>query len=537
MAVTRYRISLLELEDCFQLTPDRLWHLLRVWRKRHEFKNTCSFCMRQLFLKNQITTYTVCCEQFYYNNSLSCYPVHSIAVATPQYAFLLPQLQRMINQAKIQTNQEYVVFPDPIFWQIASTLIYEKVIKFVKGLPITSRTQNIQPPSKAATFYKQLQEAPLNYGSIESRSCGKATLIRQIAFGKRCTLSLRGMIVPDASLRPNEIHIPNSIVDKFKLKGKWVLLNRMPSLQPENFVALQVPNDGTTWSNDSFGLPLEIISLISADFDGDECNVFVLTSLLAQAELATLLNAESEMGCFVSGLKLSPSQDMLVSYYLFYNDIHFLPFKHRDLKRTFRVIYDIYGSRKAFEAVDMMRKFYLKSLQEDTCFALTLQEMLQLQAVASEGFESFSEKAKNVGGCLVTQVLSGAKGSFEHLYQMFGKIGQQEDTYIESSFWTGLTPVESIAHATTSNDALSQSGKIWQPGYGYSKIAYNIHDIKVDYWGRLVDGTRRVIERDALDALHHTDVMSEDTFDFLVSEILIEKNYVRNQHKLYDFLF
>ncbi|GIX69221.1 hypothetical protein CEXT_21631 [Caerostris extrusa] len=44
-----------------------------------------------------------------------------------------------------------------------------------KGLPVTSRTEIVQPSSKSDLFYKQIQEAPLNYGSLNRRSCGKAT--------------------------------------------------------------------------------------------------------------------------------------------------------------------------------------------------------------------------------------------------------------------------------------------------------------------------------------------------------------------------
>ena len=190
---------------------------------------------------------------------------------------------------------------------MSTTLVYEKILKFVLGQPMSCRTKTVQPSSKTPMFYKQIQQAPLNYGSLDSRSCGKATFIRQAAFGKRCSYSMRGMIVPDATLKPNEIRLPDFIVEKFQLKGKWIILNRMPSLQPENFVALQIPVNGPLWPYDCFGVPLEILPSINGDFDGDEVNTYLFFSHLSQAECATILNPEWEMGSFVMGIKLNPS--------------------------------------------------------------------------------------------------------------------------------------------------------------------------------------------------------------------------------------
>lgn len=499
MTVARYRVQLLDYDDCkTYLCPDEFISLLKDWRKSHTYSSHCNTCQKKF--KFHEVHYTSCCGQFYYDSGIKCYTVNSIAVKTPGYVFMLPQLQRMLERSKITTNQEFLVFPDPIFWQVTTTLVYEKVLKFVKGLPVTYRTKYVHPPSKTPLFYKQMQEAPLNYGSLSSRSCGKATLIRQIAFGKRCVLSMRGMIVPDSSLRPNQIRVPDFIVNRFQLKGKWVILNRMPTLQPGNIVALQIPND--SWPHHCFGIPLEIINSINGDFDGDEINIYMVPNLQSQAECASLLNSEWEMGCFVGGIKLAPSQDMLVAYHLFYDEIDFLPYKSQNLQKTFQVIYELYGSKKCFDAIDNMRRFYLDALHRRTLFALTLEDM------------------HSNGACFKAQIDSGAKGSFEHLKQMFDEIGQQGDLYVKSSFWKGLTPLEAVAHANVSHQALSESGKIWQPGYGYTKIAYNVHDIKVDYLGRLMDGSKRVIEKDVLDAIHHTDVMLEDTFQYLIENVL-----------------
>ncbi|GFQ78851.1 RPOLA_N domain-containing protein [Trichonephila clavata] len=292
----------------------------------------------------------------------------------------------------------------------------------------------------------------------------------------------------------------------------------MPSLQPGNFIALKVHSPG--WEYDCFGIPLEVVQAMNADFDGDECNLYLVPNALSQAECATILNPESQLGCFVmQGPKLTPTQDMLVVYFAKFNDIHFLPYKQSDLSKTFQVLYDCYGSQQAFEYIDQLRQFYLEVLQRQMCFALTLQEMQSLYEWGRESLEVFQEKAERSSGCLVTQVLSGAKGSFEHLYQMFGSIGYQNDVFVKHSFWEGLRAKEAVVHAKTATEALSNASKIWEPGYSYYKMVYNLQGLYVDYKGRLMDG-ETVIENDVLNVFHYTDVMSVEGFQHLLDTTL-----------------
>lgn len=517
MAVERYKLSLLKLEECaLQFTPDALLLLLKAWRKSHTHGSVCSECHQLISFR--YGAYDVHCNQFYFNNQLRPYPVRSITIATPGYTFMLPQLARMVKQARIDANQEFLVLPDPIYWQVPTTLVYEKVLKFVLGQPMTCRTQQVQPPTKAPDFYKQIQKAPLNYGSLESRACGKATMIRQVAFGKRCKLSMRGMIVPDPTLRPNEIRIPDHIVEKFKLKGQWIILNRMPSLQPENFVGLQVPREGNPWPHDCFGIPLSILAAIQGDFDGDETNLYLVPGRLSQAECATILNPESEMRSFVMGLKLAPCQDMLVAYHLFYDDIDFLPIKERDLKQTLLSICEVYGSKAAFEAFNDLRLFYLDALQNKHCFALTFEEMQTLERMLRAG-----EDIRNYECCLTTQIRAKAKGNFESLQQMFGQVGMQSGKFVKSSFLSGLDGPECAAHGRTAITALYLVSHIWLPGYGYQKTMSNGHSMVVTYAGSIMDGPKRIVFKDALDAYHHEDIISAGTFQHIFKEIFEKK--------------
>lgn len=513
MAVYEYSISLLSLEDCpVQKSPQEFILLLKAWRKHHSFRTTCLVCQKALAFQN--LPYTTCCEHFFYNSLIKSYPVQFIAIPTPGYVFALPVLKRLMRQANITTKQDFLVLPDPIYWQVASTLMYEKVMKFVLGLPMTTRTLTVQPASKEDQYYKQTLETPCNYGSVNIRACGKSTFMRKAVCGKRVILSMRGMIVPDASLKPNQIRLPAHIVKTFRIENQWIILNRMPSLQPGNFVALQVVSG---WEYDCFGIPLEVVQAMNADFDGDECNLYLIPNTQSQAECATILNPESQLGCFVmQGPKLTPTQDMLVAYHVKYSDIDFLPYKHPSLVKTFRVLYDTYGSQRTFAYIDRMRQFYLDVMRNQMCFALTLKEMYALYRFGRAGsLEAFTQKAKDSRGCMVTQVMSGAKGSFEHLYQMFGAVGYQDGVDIEHCFWEGLTANEAVYHAKTATEALSKTCKIWEPGYSYSKLVHSLQGLHVDYRGYLMDGDT-VIETDVLNALHFTDVMSVEGFQHLL---------------------
>lgn len=513
-----YTFSLLTFDACpVRLEPRELMTLLKAWRKHHSFQTDCTQC--ESVLDFGTLPYACCCQQFYYDSRLTSYPVQSIAVRTKGFKFFMPQLEKMIASHGIVTDQEFLVLPDPIYWQVQATLVYEKVMKFVLRLPVSNRTTYVHPPLKVHAFYKQVEEAPLNYGSLRYRSGGKKTMIRQAAYGKRCTFSMRGMIVPDASLELNEIRLPEDIVRRFDLAGQWILLNRMPSLQPGNFVALRVAVE--TWPYPCFGIPLEIVEAMNADFDGDECNLYLVPNLQSQAECATLLNSQMEMECFVMGLKLAPSQDMLVAYHKFYDEIDFLPYKHPNLRSTFQVIYDLYGSSATYECFNRMRRFYLHVLQTRAFFALTLKEVTNLiEWARDEPLEAFRLKASGSRGCLVTQVEAGAKGSMEHLHQMFGKMGYQSDYDIQNSLWNGLNAVEAVYHATETINALSQTGKIWEPGYGYSKTVFNLQGLTVDYRGRLVDGDS-VVDRDVLNVVHYTKLLSEDAFKYLIQKVLV----------------
>lgn len=520
MAVSHYSINILKKDDMFNkfLTPNELKILLQAWRNSHTTSNICTTCNTELtFLKN----YIVHCNNMYFKPTQT-YIVKSLMVFTNnKFQFLPEALKRALQKNRIESDQSFIVIPDPLYWQIASTLVFDRVMNFVLEIE-PKKKPAVMIPKKPSYYYKQMQTAFLNHGSLAQRTEGKQTYFRKIALAKRCEFTARAMIIPAPFLKANEIVIPFAMDEELRLKNKWIILNRMPSLLPENFVALRVVQ---VWKNDCFGIPLEIAQQMNADFDGDECNAYIVKTLQAQAECETILNSECNISSFTMGLKLTPCHDMLITYYLKYHDINFLPYKHPNLQKTFKVIFDLYGSRACFEAFDKMRQYYLHVTQHEFLFTLTFREIVQLQKWAQDtSLEEFINKLNHASdNCLLTQVRSGAKGSFIHLYQLVGSVGLQYTEYtvplasnfIQSSFLEGLTPMEMVIHAQAGCEALINTSEVWRPGYDFFKLSNNLQNVEVNHLGQVVDKDTIICD-DSVNMLYYEDLMSKESFQELL---------------------
>lgn len=522
MAVVTYTIRVLDINDCkLQYTPVQVKHLLQAWRNHHSTSSTCVKCEEILtFEKN----FKICCNSLFFT-PVEPYIVQSIAVLTPGYSFLPTTLERAMIKEQMAIHQDFVIIPDPLYWQVTATLVYDRVMNYVMGLPPSKRKKNFDTPKHPSFYYKQMQSAFLYHGSYSQRSEGKNTYFRKIALAKRCEFTARAMIVPAPFLKANEIMIPNSMEQELKIKNKWLIINRMPSLLPENFVALRVVN---SWNHDCFGIPLEIAPQMNADFDGDEVNAYIVKSFQAQAECEAILNSETNISSFTMGLKLTPCHDMLITYYLKYKDINFLPYKHRNLQKTFKVIFDLYGSKECFKCFDQMREYYLNATQNDFLFTLSFSEILELKKLATS-LEEFIDKLKNApDNCLLTQIRSGAKGSFIHLYQLVGAVGLQctdytkplVNPYIKSSFFDGLTPMELVIHAQAGFEALINTSEVWRPGYNFFKLSNNLQNVEVNHLGQVVD-KNHIISDDSVKMMYYEDVLSKESFQELITKYVI----------------
>lgn len=528
MAVTSYKISILKYEDCpiKYDDPDLVLYILKCWRNSHVTSEKCLKCLN--FLSFDLN-FTICCNNFYFKPTNE-YLVQSIAINTPKHAFLPKNLLDQCKKYNIQTNQEFLVLPDPIYWQITSTLIYELVLKYAIGYVHTKKRK--RPISKRSTsqedinMYNKIQKAFLNHGSLSRRTEGKNTYYRKIALAKRMIYTVRAMIVPAPFLKPNEIMIPESMEKELHLKGKWLILNRMPSLLPENFVGLRVKD---CWPHDCFGIPLEVVQPMKADFDGDEMTGLVVLNLQGQAECQTILNSEENMYSFAMGIKLRPSNDMLIVYHLKYDAIDFLPYKHPDLNVTLKVIYDMYGSKVCFDCIVKLKDYYLQVMQDEMLFCISLEEIQALEDMCKGmSYEEFQNALKNhKTGCLKTQIDANTKSTDYHLYQIVGSVGLQysknitffQNNFITSSFRKGLSPVEVVLHAIVGIDGLISSSGVSYAGYTYFKLINSLLNWKINYKGEIVDGETVVVE-DYLNIAYYEDLLSKETFQELVRKYL-----------------
>ncbi|KAG8173087.1 hypothetical protein JTE90_001071 [Oedothorax gibbosus] len=177
---------------------------------------------------------------------------------------------------------------------------------------------------------------------------------------------------------------------------------------------------------------------------------------------------------------------MLVAYYLKYDENCFLPYKNPDLAKTFRVLYDLEGSQRAFEYIDRCDSFTWAFLENDTCFGLTLEEMKNYRG-GVDPRKSLKPKQSLATGVFGDPSPVGGQGLFAAFVSNVGAVGYQNGV----GHWSfvlgeGLECNEMIHHAIASTEALSKMCKIWEPGYGYSKMIHIVKRLTVDYLGHLM---------------------------------------------------
>lgn len=106
--------------------------------------------------------------------------------------------------------------------------------------------------------------------SMLGRLGGKRGLLRRFLLGQSVTHSGRSVIVPDTSLRPFEVGLPEPLTDGLGVTadgehGDVVLVNRQPSIQPYNVLALRARRT----EGDAVRLHPLVIGALAGDFDGD----------------------------------------------------------------------------------------------------------------------------------------------------------------------------------------------------------------------------------------------------------------------------
>ncbi|MDX6404500.1 MAG: hypothetical protein QOH70_1955 [Blastocatellia bacterium] len=127
---------------------------------------------------------------------------------------------------------------------------------------------------------------------------GLPSFLRREVLGRRLTRSARAVIVPQPDLRIDEIVLPKFIADKLfqglpDKNQQLVLVNRNPTLHRLGLLALRPLIDDS--NAPVFRLPLGVLKVLGADFDGDQATVVALETEEALADAQKLLPGSFEL--------------------------------------------------------------------------------------------------------------------------------------------------------------------------------------------------------------------------------------------------
>ncbi len=127
---------------------------------------------------------------------------------------------------------------------------------------------------------------------------GLPSFLQREVLGRRLTRSARAVIVPQPDLGIDEIVLPKFIADKL-FQGlpagnqQFVLVNRNPTLHRLGLLALRPRIDESNVP--VFRLPLGVLKVLGADFDGDQATVVALETNEALTEARRLLPGSLEL--------------------------------------------------------------------------------------------------------------------------------------------------------------------------------------------------------------------------------------------------
>ena len=113
------------------------------------------------------------------------------------------------------------------------------------------------------------------------KRAGVGIFLRWEVLGRRLTRSARAVIVPDPKLRIDQVGLPRRITEVIfdglpETQRGLVLLHRNPTLQRRNLLALRPAPSWLEREDNVIGLPLGILKVLGADFDGDQVGVVAL---------------------------------------------------------------------------------------------------------------------------------------------------------------------------------------------------------------------------------------------------------------------
>lgn len=247
----------------------------------------------------------------------------------------------------------------------------------------------------------------------------KEGYIRSVIVGRRLFFSGRAVIVPCPELDPDEVLLPaefgrvffkrpNASIETLNelAKGKFVLLNRQPSLHKHNILAFRF----RFWDEWVIGFPILACKGFNADFDGDTMAVYFLVEQDGETSKALeKMTLRENPFLFGSGeLALSVDQDFAYGLYLM---------GFGDKKKSQKALREMILNGKWEEAIALCRKALDTATREN--LTLTIYEI-------EKDAESF-EKIKK----------SKSRGSDEQYRQLNGSI-QYGDVTLKGNFLKGV---------------------------------------------------------------------------------------------------
>jgi len=309
--------------------------------------------------------------------------------------------------------------------------------------------------------------------SLSTHMEGKEGLINGYLLGKRVDFSGRAVIIPDPNLHINECKLPPALILKLfrplissRLKAKNmsmptvidgrldcdsetlriiedileennVLLNRQPTLHRLGMLAFKpLIGEGSV-----IAISPLVTAGFNADFDGDQMAVFLPLTDDAKKEVASLYPSENKWHPADGSLALSLAQDISLGVYLATGK------SKKEIKKEFE------DSSRTDDVVEnlitLSRSAFNKVTGEGISFSLD--ELLNISrafnASCKTGVndtEALYAAVKNNSPVLHAFIESGARGTWEDMMHLTGKISEKGDS---SNLALGLTVGEQMEAA------------------------------------------------------------------------------------------
>lgn len=158
-------------------------------------------------------------------------------------------------------------------------------------------------------FWKTLNDAELVNKSIKDQTQGGKSFLKQVVIPGKMLNCLYGKVLPDPTLRPDEIGIPGHVMEgAFQgadMNKVAAVVKRDPVFSSDAITTFtRVVRNPYPYIT----LPSEIITNKQLDFDGDNVSIMMVHSGKAYIETLMRLSAKITMYCFFSRTRLTFSQ-------------------------------------------------------------------------------------------------------------------------------------------------------------------------------------------------------------------------------------